>query len=85
VGEKRAREIVRWLVTHRYLEEVGTYKGKHGYRIRLFRVRRSPRLRSSVGRRPRVKPWWQHPLFGFGSNAYPKELPGHMRKWKSPP
>ena len=75
------------------------YKAGDGtHRVTLYRLavsvpghvrarkRRAPGTTSaSVGSGRAVKPWWKHPLFGFGDPECVRSYAELLREWKEPP
>lgn len=93
VGEHKALALVKLLIEEGTLVPAGSYrqryaKGRVSHRVALYR-RGDTRLASSarrvvvsVRRQSVVKPWWRHPLFGFGVAKYPGGLPKKLQKWR---
>ena len=92
VGEHKALRIVRRLTEAGVLSPAGSYRQAYntrqpsGFRVRLFRLRTLLRnTKSSVRRASPRRPWWTHPLFGFGSKSFPEWLPKYLKRCHPPP
>lgn len=91
VGRKRAAAMVGHLKASGAIEERGRYRGKHGFWVRIYRIRRriptSSLVTGSVRRNSQVKRqgWWNHGLFGNPEDAKPTGVDHKtLQKWRSP-
>ena len=82
LGEHRARAVRNQMVEEGTLVDTGaTYRGRHGYRVKLYRVASTsrPQVLVSVRSRSSVKPrwnprrWWEHALFGTHDGRPPPD------------
>jgi hypothetical protein len=87
VGEHKALRMIGRLTTAGVLLPSGSYRQAYdprqpsGVRVRLYRVAVRLRLKKSSIRRSRPRrPWWAHPLFGFGAESFPKWLPVYLKR-----
>ena len=88
VGRDRAYAIQHALRRAGEIEEAGSYPQRRfgvftGFRVKLWKpATRTGRTTSSVPERKPATGWWTHPLFGFGQESYPKELPKWLKRWR---